>query len=145
MAKAWVVVANHSHARMFEAKHRASDLRELSVLNYPEGRLKSGELVSDAPGRAFARMGYANRSMGNPSDVRQSGGEKFAREIAHALERGRQQGKYEKLYIVAEPSMVGNLREAMTPPTLARVAGESGKNLVHCDSDEIRAQLPIWL
>ena len=145
MAKAWVVVANHTHARMFEAEHRASPLHELEVLNYPEGRMKSSELFSDSPGRSFDRMGHANRSMGNPSEVRHNGGQKFAREIAHALERARLEGKYEKLYIVAEPTMVGTLRDAMTASTLAKVAGESGKNLVHSKSEDIRAQLPTWL
>ncbi|WP_237067072.1 host attachment protein [Microbulbifer guangxiensis] len=145
MAKAWVLVANHTDARMFEAEHRASALKELEVLHYPEGRMKGRDLLADAPGRVFDRYGHASRSMGNMSDLRRDGGEKFAREIAHALERAHEEGKYENLYIVAEPQMVGPLRHALSPTTRAAIVGETGKNMIHNNPDEIRKQLPDFL
>lgn len=145
MALAWVVVASQSHARLFEAPKRAGSLTEIETLTYPEARLKGQEIESDAPGRAFDSKGTGRHSVGNPHELRHRGAEKFAREIAHTLERGRVEGRYEKLYIVAEPHMVGSLREALKPPTRATIAGETGKNLVTSDVEEIRAQLPMWL
>jgi len=145
MALAWVLVANQSHARLFEAAQRSGKLDELQSMVHPESRLKGRDLESDAPGRSFDRMGHASRSMGNPSELHRRAGANFAREIAHTLERGRQEGRFEKLYIVAEPQMVGSLRDVMTSSTRAAIAGETGKNLVDSDTDQIRAQLPDWL
>lgn len=145
MAKAWVLVANHTDARMFEAEHRASALKELDVLHYPEGRMKGRELLADAPGRVFDRFGHASRGMGNMGDLRRDGAESFAREIAHALERGREEGRFENLYIVAEPKMVGPLRNAMSATTRAAIQGETAKNVIHDAPEEIRKQLPDFL
>ncbi|WP_295798165.1 host attachment protein [uncultured Microbulbifer sp.] len=145
MAKSWVLVANHTQARLFEAENRAGALREIETMVYPEGRMKRQELVSDSPGRAFDSQGQGRHAMSWHTDSRKQGEKKFARDIAHALERGRQQGRFDKLYIVAEPAMAGSLRLSMSSPTLATIAGESRKNLATCDSEEIRAQLPTWL
>jgi len=145
MALAWVLVANQSQARLFEADKRAGELHELEALIHPESRLNGRDLISDAPGRTFDSGGQGRHAMGNVSQLHRLNGQRFARELAHALERGRVEGRYEKLYIVAEPQMVGSLREALNPPTRAVIAGETGKNLVNCEAEEIRAQLPDWL
>ncbi|GAA5524911.1 hypothetical protein Maes01_01470 [Microbulbifer aestuariivivens] len=145
MAKAWVLVANHTDARMFEAEHRASALKELEVLHYPEGRMRGQELLSDSSGRVFDRNGHGSHAMGGISDLRREGAQTFAREIAHALERAHEEGRYEHLYIVAEPKMVGPLRNALSPTTRAAIQGETGKNLVHSDPEAIRKQLPDFL
>ncbi|WP_105103101.1 host attachment protein [Microbulbifer pacificus] len=145
MSKAWVLVANHTHARVFEAEKRAGSLHEIESLVYPEGRMKGRDLITDAPGRAFDSNGQGRHAMAKPTDLRKEGARKFARDIAHALERGRQEGRFDRLYIVAEPSMAGSLRLSMSTPCLATIAGESRKNLTTCNSEEIRAQLPMWL
>lgn len=145
MSTAWVLVANHTHARIFEAEKRAGSLQEIESLVYPEARMKAHDLISDAPGRAFDSNGQGRHGMAKPTDLRKEGARKFARDIAHTLEKGRQEGRFDKLYIVAEPSMAGSLRMSMSSPTLATIAGESRKNVAECDSDEIRAQLPTWL
>ncbi|MBN8430277.1 host attachment protein [Microbulbifer salipaludis] len=145
MSKAWVLVANHTHARVFEAEKRAGTLNEIESLVYPEGRMKAQELLSDAPGRAFDSQGQGRHAMAEPTSLRKQGAQKFARDIAHTLEKGRQEGRFDRLYIVAEPSMAGSLRLSMSSPCLATIAGESRKNLTTCDTEQIRAQLPMWL
>lgn len=145
MSKAWVLVANHTHARVFEAEKRAGTLNEIESLVYPEGRMKGRDVLSDAPGRSFDSKGQGRHAMAMPTSLRKQGAQKFARDIAHTLERGRQQGRFERLYIVADPSMAGSLRLSLSSPTLATIAGEARKNLVSSDTEEIRAQLPMWL
>lgn len=145
MSKAWVLVANHTHARVFEAEKRAGALNEVESLVYPEGRMKGQELLRDAPGRSFDSQGQGRHAMSETTSLRKQGAQKFARDIAHTLEKGRQEGRFDRLYIVAEPSMAGSLRMSMSSPCLAAIAGESRKNLTTCDSEQIRAQLPTWL
>ncbi|MCH9690657.1 MAG: host attachment protein [Gammaproteobacteria bacterium] len=146
MPKVWVLVANHTCARVFKAeKGKTGGLNEIESLVYPEGRLNGRELLSDAPGRAFGGAGPGRHAMGNAKDIRHQGAEKFARDIAQILERGRRQGLFDKLYIVADPSMAGSLHLSMSAQTLATVAGEARKNLVSCNAEAIRTQLPTWL
>lgn len=145
MAKSWVLVANHTHARVFEAENRAGALNEIETMVYPEGRMKGRDLLSDAHGRSFDSLGQGRHAMSTHTNLRKQGEQKFARDIAHALERGRQEGRYDKLYIVADPAMAGSLRQSMSSPTLATICGESRKNMVTADCEEIRAQLPTWL
>ncbi|MFI2811403.1 MULTISPECIES: host attachment protein [Microbulbifer] len=145
MAISWVLVANQSHARLFEATNATGNLHEVEGMIYPEARMKGTELYSDGPGRSFDSGGEGRHGMGNPRELHNRAGSRFAKELAHALERGRQEGRYEKLYIIAEPQMVGNLRDELDPPTRATIAGESGKNVVHCAPEEIRSQLPHLL
>lgn len=145
MSKAWVLVANHTHARVFEAKNSAGSLKEIESFVYPEGRMKDHELTSDGPGTSFDSYGYGRHAMEKPTSLRKQGAQKFARDIAHTLEKGRQKGRFDRLYIVAEPSMAGSLRLSMSSPCLASIAGESRKNLATSDSEVIRAELPMWL
>lgn len=145
MARAWVLVANHTHARLFEAEKQVGALHEIETLSYPEGRMRAQDIQSDAPGRAFDSKGAGRHAMGSEEDMRHAGARRFAHDIAHTLERGRLDGRYEKLYILAEPAMVGSLRGAMTSATRAAIAGETGKNLVTSKPEEIRAQLPDLL
>ncbi|SDJ94537.1 host attachment protein [Microbulbifer yueqingensis] len=145
MAIAWVLVANQSHARLFEAANASGDLHEVEGMIYPEARMKGTEVYSDGPGRSYDSGGEGRHGMGNPRELHNRAGSRFAKELAHTLERGRQEGRYEKLYIVAEPQMVGNLREELDSPTRATIAGETGKNLVSSDAREIRSQLPYLL
>ena len=145
MSKAWVLVANHTTARLFEAEKRAKTLNEIESMLYPEGRMKGRDLISDAPGRAFDSYGMGRHAMSQSTALRKQGEQKFAKDIVHALEKGRREGRYEKLYIVADPSMAGTLRSSMSPTTRASIAGESRKNLVTCDPEKIRAELPMWL
>ncbi|MDP5209800.1 host attachment protein [Microbulbifer sp. 2205BS26-8] len=145
MALAWILVANQSQARIFEVEKRAGQLQEIEDLFHPESRLPGREQESDAPGRSFDSHGQGRHALGNFSEIHRRSGDKFSKQIAKKLERGRQEGRYEKLYIVAEPYMVGSLRNALKIPTRATVACETGKNLVDFQPEEIRAQLPIWL
>ncbi|WP_231758305.1 host attachment protein [Microbulbifer elongatus] len=145
MPKAWVLVANHTHARVFEAEKRAGTLTEVESMVYPEGRMKGQELRRDAPGRSFDSQGQGRHAMAEPTNLRKQGAQRFAKDIAHTLEKGRQEGRFSRLYIVAEPSMAGTLRLSMSSPCLATIAGEARKNLSTSDPDEIRAQLPMWL
>lgn len=145
MSVSWVLVANQSHARLFEAANANGDLSELDAMIYPEARMKGTELFTDGPGRSFDSGGHGRHGMGNPRQLHRRAGERFAKDIAHALEKGRKEGRYENLYIVAEPHMVGSLRDALDSPTRATIKGETGKNMVSCDTEQIRSQLPYLL
>lgn len=65
----------------------------------------------------------------------------FAREIADKLEQARQEGRYDKVILVAPPAFLGTLRQALSGQVEKLVARSLDKNLVSATPEEIRAQL----
>ena len=56
--KTWIIAADSSRARIFEAIEPEQHLREIEDLANPEGRANNRELKSDAQGRYY---GHGNR------------------------------------------------------------------------------------
>ena len=103
----WVVVADASRARV---------------------------LVNDGPNhgltveREFEQEGYSKHATELPDQVREQK-RRFAREIARALDDARKQNAFERLYLVAPPQVLGELRSELTPELSKMVAGELNKDL----------------
>lgn len=142
MAKAWVVAANSTTARIFLAETPMGPLHELKTLCHPEARLHERELGTDSPGRAFDSFGEGRHAM--EADVRPKKQEaiRFAEELAAELEAGRTQGRYDVLCLMAEPGFLGLLRNKLDGRTSAMVRTEIDKNLAKHSAQEIRQALP---
>lgn len=143
MEKTWVVVAESSRARIFEASGRGSELQELSDLVHPASRLKGHELMSDSPGRSFDSKGRGRHAMSQETDVRRNEGKTFADEIANQLEAGRTSGKFGRLVLVAPPEFLGLLRASLGPETAGLVAATVNKNIARLKPEEIRKHLDV--
>jgi protein required for attachment to host cells len=131
MGMTWVLVAHRGGARLFENAGRGKGLSLVHDLPHPEGRLKSGEINSDRPGRSYssgAGGGFTRHGFGK-DDATVEVAAQFARELAGLLERGRTEKRYDRLVLVAEPSFLGNLRASLSAPTAAAVSATLDKDL----------------
>lgn len=132
MGMTWVLVAHRGGARVFEHAGRGKGLSLVQDLPHPAGRLKSGEINSDRPGRSYssgaAGSGFARHGFGK-DDATVEVAAQFARELAGLLERGRTEKRYDRLVLVAEPSFLGNLRASLSTPTAAVVSATLDKDL----------------
>ncbi len=133
----WVLAAAAARARFFEAVTPTAPLAEVHDLVHPASRLKEQGLVSDGSGRG--RVGH---SVGHEHDASQEEWERFAREVAGALHRAREQGSYQRLYLLAAPRFLGLLRRHLDAPTRALVAGELDVDASEESAKAIRARLP---
>ncbi len=145
MAKIWVVVANSSRARILMAEEPGMGLSEIDSLEHPEGKLHEQELTSDLPGRAFDSGGQGRHVMGTPVDPKKQEAIKFSKQVADHLETGRIAGSFVKLYVIAPPAFLGQLRDHLSTSLERIVQGTIDKNLVAQDEKAIRAQLPDYL
>ncbi len=143
MNDTWVVVADSSKARIFLAD--SSGLVEKDGLEHPEGRMHEQELTSDLPGKAFDSGGQGRHAMGSPVEPKKHEMIKFVKSIVDHLELARSKANLAKLYLIAPPAFLGELREQLTPPLKKIVQGEIDKNLVALKADEIRLKLPELL
>jgi protein required for attachment to host cells len=142
----YVLVANRSNASLFRTNgaHLAPDL--VQRFEHPEGRLKSGEIDSDRPGRAFDRMGGGRHALSSEESPVERLAHEFALQLAEQLELARTRGEFDQLALIASPRMLGHLRAALTKPTAALVFGELAKDLgapnaveVHPYLDQLKA------
>lgn len=160
MDTVWIVVAHHSGARLFKrARFRSGDrsfrragesplprfrngVRCIKTWDHPEGRLHDRELSSDLPGRAFSSIrmrggsGVKHAYTKNESPSEHAV-ENFAVKLARELDRSRGRGDFDYLVLVAEPSMLGMLRNHMSSLTEKSVLHSLSKNLSNANESEV--------
>jgi len=125
----YVLVANRVNATLFQTQgpHVAPTL--VQHFDHPEGRLKSSDIDTDKPGRAFDRNGGARHALSHEESPVERLAHAFALQLADHLDHAREQGEYDQLGIIAPPRMLGYLRDALSKPTRALVYGELNKDL----------------
>jgi protein required for attachment to host cells len=141
-ATVWVAVADSARARLFAARNALAPLDEIETLVNPEARIPQRELVSDAPGRSFRRVGRQRALMSSEVNAKQHETLAFARQIAERLNEARVRGEYHKLVLVAAPAFLGVLREQLDKHVLELVCTTLDKDLTQLRAEELRARLP---
>ncbi len=145
MAISWVLAADSSYAKILKADNRVGPLVPIEELEHPESRMKDTELYSDQPGRAFDRGGQGRHAMENEVDAKKEESIRFARALCEKLRQAANDKAFDKLYIVAAPAFLGELRDCMDAHVKSLVAGEVAKDVVKQSPEEIREKLPDFL
>jgi protein required for attachment to host cells len=125
----YVLVANRGNASLYQTQGPQVAPTLIQHFEHPEGRLKSSEIDSDRPGRAFDRNGGARHALSHEESPVERIAHAFALQLAEHLERSREKGEYDQLGIIAPPRMLGYLRDALSKTTRALVYGELTKDL----------------
>ncbi len=136
----WVLVADASRARLFEAENRKAPLQEKQDWMHPASRLHEGDLVSDDNGR---REGPGGRhGVASEPVHKQAEEDRFAQELAQVLEDARKNDAFVRLYLIAPPKFLGSLRKHASKELQEKIADEIAKDLSTHSVDDIRRQLP---
>ncbi|MGH8274433.1 MAG: host attachment protein [Gammaproteobacteria bacterium] len=135
MAKIWVMVGDDSGARLF-LTNRSAPLQEL------EDRLNPDTRAGEPPVDPAEHVQHPEDGGRNP--VAETA-RRFVRDVAERLRKGRLAGEYERLFLVAPPTFLGELRRALDEGTRATVVGEVAKNLSAFPPESIRSRLPALL
>jgi len=129
MPRTWILVAHRSGARLFENKGPGKGIALLQNLDHPAGKLKPQEIDSDKPGRSFDRGGLGRHAYSNEHTPTEHVAEQFAKQLAELLDDGRNQQRFARLVLVAEPRFLGNLRAALNAQTAALITATLDKDL----------------
>lgn len=142
MTTTWVLVANHSNAHLFETEGPGKGLKYLRNIPHPEGRLKSGDINADKPGRSLDSMKTGGRhAMGKEHDPKDQGALRYAKQLAQVMSEGRTHNHYAQAVLVAEPRLLGQLRAALDPHTAALVTASYDKDLAGLDKQALTQPL----
>ncbi len=136
-----VIVADAARARVFTRAKKFSPLEEQAVLTHPEARLRRQDLVSDRPGTVHESKAYGESPAGETTDPKDHEVEVFAGEIAQHLGQQRIERDPEGLIVVAEPRVLGLIRQKLDSATAALVMTEISANLTRESPEAIAERI----
>lgn len=140
MDNTWVLVANASKAYLYATERIGEKMTCLKDFAHPESRAKGAMLASDRPGHNRSK-GTGRGSMGDPADPKYYEANRFAGELATALNAGRTANGYRRLVLVAGPHFHGLLNAHLNENTRAMVENYIHKDFTDCTERELPARL----
>jgi protein required for attachment to host cells len=140
----WVVVANGSLAQIF-LSIRGGELDLIEEMENPTAHLNTHELVSDRPGRSFDSNGAGRHAMEPPISPHEEQQIKFVRSVAERVNKAHEAKEFGRLYLVAAPTVLGQLRKQLSPNAISLIAEEFNKDLTHVSVEKLRDHLPFVL
>ncbi|MBS4168962.1 host attachment protein [Parachlamydia sp. AcF125] len=136
----WVIVADKCQAKVFHVV-KFPKLEEIGYIEHPESRARNQDLVSTEPGRNFQRGGVTRHSYQQETEPKHLEAIKFASEIARYLSVAKQKEKFHRLYVFAEPSFLGLLRQHIDPEIRKMIVSDSSINLINSTIEAIETHL----
>jgi protein required for attachment to host cells len=148
MDATWIVSANAGRARFFAQARPVDNLEEINDMVSPAARNREGEIETDRMGQRAAAGSKHNVGMATTSSdyqphqtPKQHEAELFARDVAHFLKQAQNEGRFDKLCLVASPEFLGVLRKELDGNLGRAVALEIDKDLTHASAQELRDRL----
>jgi protein required for attachment to host cells len=130
----WILVADRGRARLFAQQAGRETLEELADY-FNHGNAPGVEMLPHMS-RDRARLIH------HPEEPRQDAlASRFAAELAATLQRGLEQGCYDKLILVAPSLFLALLRRALPKSVRRRLVGELHEDLTLTSARDIRAYL----
>ena len=135
----WVVVGDSSSARIFKFDRHADAWTLVEKITGDGTGADSG--TADFGRKASEHKG-ALHGHGNIENVgKETTERRFAHLLAHVLERGMTENAFGRLILVAQPKLLGELRENLSRGLQAKIVAEISKDYVHLGTNELREQL----
>lgn len=138
----WVLVANSSIGRIFNAPTPLGALEEIESFSHTASRAPDRDLSADRPGRTFDSMGAGRHAKEATISPKDEEAVRFAEQLAARLDEARAKGDVDALLLVAAPRFLGLLRQQLDPVTRDIVSLEIDQDLTRLAAEDIRERLP---
>jgi protein required for attachment to host cells len=137
----WILVADRTRARLLHVlPHEQEPFPTVACFTHAAGRLRPRERDSDEPSRVVHPAGHAS-ALEPHEDREHVEAVRFAAELVDYLERSRQDGRFDRLIIIAPPKFLGVLRNAWTPSLQRMVEREETHDLLGLSDVELQVRL----
>jgi protein required for attachment to host cells len=137
---AWILVAHRNGAKVFEKQGR--ELNLLQEIPRAKDARSDDQPDAEKPVRTFYRLGGERQAAG--SEQRQAAEretQRFIHELVELLEEGRLHKRYNKLVLVAESRLLGELRSELTRETEALISTTQNKDFAAMETQAIKKYL----
>lgn len=140
--KNWLVVANASRARVLEETGERGAYLHRADLVHPQSRQKGIELGTDRAGHMEgSSQGLAGTAYAPRTDVRDREHDRFAQEVAAALNDAVAQGQCAGLVVVASNPFLGQLKAHLNERAHAAVLRTVPNDYTSLSDTEIARRL----
>lgn len=126
----WALVMNSTQARIIKGITK-NTLEEVPELVLETDHKDLGEIMSDKPGRSFASVGPGRSAMEYASDPVKDAKRAFVAQAITLLHQHFVKHSFTHLAIIAEPVILGMLRDDLPADLSAVVIADMPKNLLH--------------
>ncbi len=140
METTWIVVASRDEVRIFSRVGRAHLKLERDIGN-PLGRLKNQDLVSDKSGAADDNRFRGRPAYSTEESPKERALKDFYREVCDLLDHARSTHQFSSLVLIAEPRLLGYLRDMVSKNVERAVAQTIAKDLSAERDLEIESRL----
>ncbi len=137
----WILVANQAEAQIYSSGQIPGNLLLVDTLVNEAGTAHPRDLVSDAPGRAFDRMGSARHAIEPHVGVKKERRRRFVKEMVERLAQAHLKGDFDKLVLLAAPAVLGVIRKTLPADLVKSVIKEIPKDVIGQSVDKIQSQL----
>lgn len=125
----WVVAANSNHCRIYKYDKNQAKLDLLNEINHPEIKQKTSDsITTDKPGH-YQTNESARGAYSPHMDAKEVLVDRFSKEIADTLDKGRKDSSYEQLIIITPPHMNGLLLKHLDKNAKNLVINNIQKNI----------------
>lgn len=138
----WTVVANAARARVLEASPAHPAWVEVADFVHPPSRQKGVELGRDRPGHVEGiGHGLGSTSYEHRTDVREREHDRFALQVAQALDEGVAAHRCAALVLVASSPFLGRLKSHLGKQARKAVVQTVAADYTALRDDELAARL----
>jgi len=147
----WIISADAGRARIFSDTDGNSAYQEIEDLVDPLARTRMSDQVTDQAGPLAASQsikstgGALPNSQYEPNQTpEERNAQNFARDICAILLKAKNENRFDRLALVAEPSFLGELRAQLDPQLKSLVTFEINKDYSHSNGQQLRDQIQAY-
>ena len=129
MKTLWILTGNRGFAKIYEVHGVGRQVKEIVHLDNPNGIKKSGEILSDRPGRAFDKLGGGRHALSTETDVCEHEQQLFAHQLAKKLQEAHDKKAFDELALVVPSHFLGDLKAELHEAVKKKIIKEVPKDL----------------
>ena len=139
--RTWIVVANGTTARALENEGIGKGLDPAPAFEMTVASPPTRALGSDRPGRVHDRFGQGRHAMEPKADWHRQEKAEFAKAVAERIGSAARDRVFDRLVLVAPPTVMGDIRAALDRHARDLIIGEVTKDLTRSGLAEIEQHL----
>jgi protein required for attachment to host cells len=139
-----IAISDGDHAR-FVQPDANNVLRTVQAMDSASAHLRSRDIGSDRPGRAFESATSAHHAVGERHDLHRMEKEKFTRLVAEQLNAAVALGEFDELLLIAPSHAMHELQGSLDAATKSKLVGTLDKDLVKTPDHELWPHVREWV
>ncbi len=137
----WIVITDGAKARIVTNRGPGLNLSVDQEYESLAARQKEEDLVSDRKGRTFDSSGEGRHAMEPRTSPKQVEKNKFVQSIIEQVRKGGRENAFDRLVLIAAPTVMGQLRKALSGEFGERITHEIAKDLTNVAIHDLPSHL----